>query len=113
VGASAIFRSHTAGRQDSEAVSAMGVGAPKGVLLPFDNRNGVRDWRSPSPTRGRPECFPSPFATTRERDSHREPHSRRERSFCIQFDRSVSADQRTSGHHRDWVERGRGPGPSV
>jgi len=40
VGASAIFRSHTAGRQDSEAVSAMGVGAPKGVLLPFDNRNG-------------------------------------------------------------------------
>ena len=40
VGASAIFRSHVSGRQDSEAVSAMAVGSPRGVILPFDNRNG-------------------------------------------------------------------------
>ena len=40
VGASAIFRSHAAGRQDSEAVSAMSVATTKGVILPFDNRNG-------------------------------------------------------------------------
>ena len=40
VGASAIFRSHVNGRQDSEAVSAMGVASPRGVIIPFDNRNG-------------------------------------------------------------------------
>jgi len=40
VGASAIFRSHVNGRQDSEAVSAMATATPRGVILPFDNRNG-------------------------------------------------------------------------
>jgi hypothetical protein len=40
VGASAIFRSHVSGRQDSEAVSAMGIASPRGLILPFDNRNG-------------------------------------------------------------------------
>jgi hypothetical protein len=40
VGASAIFRSHVVGRQDSEAVSAMAAASPKGFILPFDNRNG-------------------------------------------------------------------------
>ena len=40
VGASAIFRSHGAGHQDSEAVSAMSVATTNGVIIPFDNRNG-------------------------------------------------------------------------
>jgi hypothetical protein len=39
VGASAIFRSHSAGRPDSAAVSAMSVATTKGVVIPFDNRN--------------------------------------------------------------------------
>src|SRR6185436_6649178 len=39
-GASAIFRSHIIGRQDLEAVSAMSGAFAKGVILPFDNRNG-------------------------------------------------------------------------
>jgi hypothetical protein len=40
VGASAIFRSHVTGRQDSEAVSAMAAASLRGVIFPFDNRNG-------------------------------------------------------------------------
>jgi len=40
VGASAVFRNHAIGRADSEAVSAMSVATSKGVILPFDNRNG-------------------------------------------------------------------------
>ena len=38
--ASAVFRSHSVGRQDSEAVSPMIIPSNRGFVLPFDNSGG-------------------------------------------------------------------------